>query len=271
VVAASKNPNAVDTEECTVPYKVNDKWIFFGPCKKHLRENFYRLYLSTLHDGEVDVSSEDLYVVGVNGSNVEKIRKIVWAGKVQRTLTFEKAYNTLSSDEQFKEMVMRKNSPLHLEPIYNETKTFIGYKLRSTEHEENNEWIFDVMKEKNADVRIKGKMLILKDPSRRKEVFSRDCCFLCENIFFAEGKGIDIGDDILRIFKKAQPDKTDIDKYAIFGRTKNGSANGLRGNYLEICEPLANKLVKAIIRRSEKMAIHNKPLKKNIQRRGKCS
>jgi len=39
VVAASKNPDAV---ECVVPYRVNDDMIFFGPCKKRLRENFYK-------------------------------------------------------------------------------------------------------------------------------------------------------------------------------------------------------------------------------------
>ena len=122
VVAASKDPNNV---ECVVPFEVNDDLIFFGPCKKRLRENFYGWYLKSSPNGEKDVSSEDLYVIGLNGSNSRKERKIIWVGKILKILTFEKAYHICSSDKRFKDMMQRQDSPLHLEPIYDSGKTFL--------------------------------------------------------------------------------------------------------------------------------------------------
>lgn len=264
VVDASKNPDAV---ECVVPYRVNDDMIFFGPCKKRLRENFYKWYLKKSSNGEADVSSENLYVIGVNGSNAEKKRKIIWAGRVLKILTFERAYHCFSLDRRFEEMMQRQDSPLHLEPIYDSRKTFIGYRLCSTEHEKNDEWILDVAKKKNdPKIEIKNESLILRNPSKRKEIFLRDCCFLCENIFFARGKGIDIEADILNIFKMAQPNKRGIDNYAIFGLRKNGSANGLTGNYLEISGTMAKEMIATVTKKAK-----NWP--KGIRRalfRGKC-
>ncbi|RLC74785.1 MAG: hypothetical protein DRI61_16035, partial [Chloroflexi bacterium] len=55
------------------------KNLIFNPKIQQLQEN-----------GEADVSSENLYVIGVNGSNAEKKRKIIWAGKVLKILTFER-------------------------------------------------------------------------------------------------------------------------------------------------------------------------------------
>ena len=122
IVAASKDPNNV---ECVVPFEVNDDLIFFGPCEKRLRENFYEWYLKSSPNGEKDVSSEDLYVIGLNGSNLRKERKIIWVGKILKILTFEKAYHICSSDKRFKDMMQRQDSPLHLEPIYDSGKTFL--------------------------------------------------------------------------------------------------------------------------------------------------
>lgn len=265
VVAASKNPDAV---ECVVPYEVDKDLIFFGPCKKRLRENFYKWYLRNSLNGEADVSSENLYVVGVNGSNAEKKRKIVWTGRVLKILTFERAYHCISLDKRFKEMMQRQDSPLHLEPIYDSRKTFIGYRLRSSEHEKNDEWILDVIKKKNdPNVEIKNKSLILRDPSKRKEIFLRDCCFFCKNIFFANEKGIDIDAHILNIFKYAQPNKGGVDNYAIFGLRKDGSADGLTGSYLEIGSLLARNLIDIIAKKS---VVQNSPRRGTYRCGGKC-
>lgn len=269
VVSASKNPNDV---ECVVPYEVNNDLIFFGPCKKRLRENFYEKYLKDSPNGEKDVSSEDLYVIGVNGSNQEKDRKIIWAGKVQKVLTFEKAYHSSSSDERFKEMMQRQDSPLHLKPIYDNKETFIGYRLRSSEHEDDNKWVLDVAKKKDDPrIEIKNKSLILKDPSRRKEIFLRDCCFLCDNIFFAKGKGIDIDDEILNILKKAPKNKKDgMDHYAIFGLTANGSAYGFPGWWLDIDGKLAENLVRIVTEKAKKIGHTRKSSKEDTLYRCKC-
>ena len=217
------------------------------------------------------MSSEDLYVIGLNGSNSRKERKIIWAGRILKILTFEKAYHIFSSDKRFKKMMQRQDSPLHLEPIYDSGKTFIGYKLRSAEHADNNKWVLDVVIDK-ADPRIiiKNKSLILKDPSKRKEIFLRDCCFLCENIFFAKGKGIDIDKEILNIFKKVQLLKKGIDNYAIFGLRKDGSADGLTGNYLEISGKLAKKMIATVTKKAKKNGHTRRSLKEEALYQDKC-
>jgi len=268
VVGASKNPDAV---ECMVPYKVNSDTIFFGPCKKLMREKLYEQYLKDSKNGKADVL-DDIYVLGVNASNPKKIRKIIWVGRVLKVLTFERAYNILSSKKEFKKMMEEEYSPLNLEPLY-DRGTFIGYKLRSKEHEKKNEWVLDVIKKKNnPDTILKEKTLLLEDPYKRNEVFIRDCVFLCENIFFAEGKGIDIDEGILSIFKKAQRGKKGIDNYAIFGLRSDSSADGLTGRYLEIDDgEIARALIEKISKIHENFSMQNISTHSNdIQRRGKC-
>jgi len=164
------------------------------------------------------------------------------------------------------------DSPLYLKPIYDNGETFIGYKLRSTKHKEDDEWILDIVKDRNdpnVEIDLKNKTIILKNPSKRKEIFLRDCCFLCENIFFAKGKGIDIDKEILDILKRAQPNKNGINSYAIFGLSENGSADGLTGSYLEIGGELAKKLIIILTKKAKKIAHPRGSLKENTIYRGK--
>lgn len=63
VVSASTNPDKVD---CFVPYRINEKWIFFGPCKKRLRERFWKQFLNQADHLVLD---QDVFLVGVNGGN----------------------------------------------------------------------------------------------------------------------------------------------------------------------------------------------------------
>ena len=255
-ILSAKNPDCI---RCNVPYEIDNKLIFFGPCKKRLRENFYKQYLKKSLDDEIDITSENIYIIGLNGSNRKRKRKIVWIGKVLKILTFEKAYNTFSKDSRFKKMMDEEDSPLHLKPIYDNKGIFIGYKLRSTMHGKDNDWILDIIaKRNNSNVKLEDKSLILKDPSKRKETFVGDCVFCCENIFFANGKGIDIDDKILEIFKKSQG-QINIDSYAIFGYRNDGSADGLTGRYLEINnnEGLAKELIEYVCQKSNNY--HNNP------------
>lgn len=265
ILAASKNPDKVD---CYVPYKVNSEIIFFGPCKKRLRKRFYKEYLKTAPPGEVELP-EAIYLVGMNGSNDEKFRKIVWVGRVTTLLTFERAFLVLQPQKAFEPMIRCSNSPLHLEPIFKE-KTFVGYKLRSKLHEKRNEWIADVIDEKDRRVEIKENEILLKDPETRKDVFIKDCCFLCENLFFAEGKGLEIGQEILTIFQTVQANRDGVDNYNIFGKKADGSAYGRPGYWLLIEGEPARNLIELIKMKAQDLTYHNKGANNNLLNPKNC-
>ena len=75
--------------------------------------------------------------------------------------------------------------------------------------------------------------------------------FLYKNLFYAEGKGIDIDDYILEKFKKWQPSKNNIDRYAIFGRRANNSANRLTGTYLKVTDNSVKEFIKYLKSKSD--------------------
>jgi len=54
------------------------------------------------------------------------------------------------------------------------------------------------------------------------------------NVFFAQGAGIPISDEMLGALRRVQPEREGIDKYAIFGRQANGRADGRAGSWLEM-------------------------------------
>ncbi len=246
VVAASHNP---DNVECVVPYRINDDVIFFGPCKKRLREWLCNCYLKESGDS---TPKEDIFVVGVNGSNRQRVRKIVWAGRVTRVMTFEAAYHALTTPE-FQEMRSHHFSPLHVKPLYDTTGEFLGYEHISREHERGDNWVLDFTNRRSNPYAIKrGRQLLLKSNADRRQAFSRDCCFLCDNIFFAQGAGIPITSEILAVLKRVQSDKK-ITPYAIFGHRADASAEGLTGRYLCISGELAKDLM-ALIKDSRPMS-----------------
>src|SRR6266849_1262808 len=92
-VSSSHHPDAVD---CVVPWRVDDELIFFGPCKTRIRERLRNQYLRKGRNRHK--VSDDLFIVGVNGGNTEKIRKIIWAGKLCEVMTFAEANRCLSGD-----------------------------------------------------------------------------------------------------------------------------------------------------------------------------
>lgn len=239
-VAASSDP---DNVRCPVPFQINGRLIFFGPCKKSLRELLKRRYLKGANEAKL---KDDIYLVGVNGANNQRVRKILWAGRIICLMTFETAYNTLT-DSEFEEMRSHPYSPLNVKPIYNSASEFIGYENCSREHRDNDLWRLDLTKKVNEkQFYLETKRLLLRENVHRDVVFERDCCFLCENIFFANGNGLSITGNIVEILRRAQRGK-DVDEYAVFGYSTNNRVDGKRGNYLTISGRDAEDLIKQIV------------------------
>jgi hypothetical protein len=152
ILDASPNPNRV---QCVVPYRVNEELIFFGPCKKRLRQNLKKSYLKT---AEETFPKDDLYLVGVNAANAASVRKILWAGKIMQMMTFEHAYNCLTGS-QFSHLRAHEYSPLHVRPIYSGGE-FVGYEHCSREHEGH--WYADLLQgETHSSAYIRGRQLLL--------------------------------------------------------------------------------------------------------------
>jgi hypothetical protein len=227
ILSASKDPNRV---RCAVPWRIDGKSIFFGPCKKRLR---HWLKQNILDSGQEVEPIEPIFVIGFNGANRSKERKIVWAGQITRVMTFARAYHLLTGPK-YRRMRDHEYSPLHLEPI--EVDGQFGYRHISFEHGKDNAWVWDVVDRKHArNVEQREDIILLKEKADRQEAFALDCCFLCKCIFYARGRGIPVAGEILGVLREAQPDEY-IDQYAIFGHLNDGTANGLRGRYCEITD-----------------------------------
>ncbi len=117
---------------------VNKETIFFGT----------RLYAKRLRElikhSIEHMSEEDTYLIGLNGSNNKKIRKVIWAGKIKEVLTFVEAWERLRGESSYREMIKREYSPLHLRPIL-QRGNMIGYKQVSKMHIEEGKWILDII------------------------------------------------------------------------------------------------------------------------------
>src|SRR4051794_8638885 len=137
VLDSSKDP---DNVRCVVPWRVDEDLIYFGPCKRRLRERLRKEYLA---GGCTHTTvNDDLYIVSVNGSNAKRIRKVVSAGKLSEVMTFAEAADRLDG-EQFSELRDDPMSPLHVRPVVEGSK-LVGYRHVSFEHIEDNEWIADL-------------------------------------------------------------------------------------------------------------------------------
>jgi len=237
IVASSGNPNWVT---CSVPYQVDDSVVFFGPCKKRLREALRAAYLAPGIDSTEP--GDDLCLVGVNGSNGERIRKVVWAGRIHGVMTFARACQQLT-DAKYHELQTAPDSPLHIRPLYEQSR-LAGYELVTTEHAANDKWVTDLVKKYDTRyVRLEGKKLLLQPGVSVWQGFPRDVCLLLDNIFFARGQGLSIDARLMDLLRRAQPGR-EIDTYAIFGYKQNGAIEGLTGNYLTLEDPLAGELVR---------------------------
>ena len=144
VLSSSKDPDRV---RCVVPWMVDEDLIYFGPCKRRLRERLRTEYLT----GDLTQCSvnDDLYIVSVNGSNSKRVRKVVSAGKLSEVMTFAEAADRLEGD-RFSELRNDPMSPLHVRPVIEGGK-LVGYQHVSFEHIENNYWISDLTSKPAAD------------------------------------------------------------------------------------------------------------------------
>lgn len=243
VLGASSCEDRVD---CTVPWEVDGEEIFFGPCKKALRRDLKTRVLGT--DDDV-VPPHDIYVVGLNKLPSPKgPRKIVWAGRVTRVMTFARAHDRLAGP-RYAKMLGFKESPMNIEPIREaEGARLLGYRFRPNGIHPKS-WRKDVVTTMRG-VTLDGDKLRLKSRVDAAAGFRRDACFTAENLFFAKGAGLSIDDELLRILKKAQPGVSGIDGVAVFGRLSDGAADGLRGRYLTVDGELARQLVVWLLKRS---------------------
>jgi hypothetical protein len=76
---------------------------------------------------------------------------------------------------------------------------------------------------------------------------------MAADLFFAHGQGIDFDRTALTILRAAQPRKSGIDDYAIFGLALNGQPDGLRGSYLPIEGALADQFIAWLEARTEEI------------------
>jgi hypothetical protein len=235
VLDSSKDTDKV---RCVVPWLVDEKLIYFGPCKRRLRERLRKEYLTSGHTH--CTVSDVLYIVSVNGSNAKRVRKVVSAGRLSEVMTFAEAAGRLNGD-RFSELRGDPMSPLHVRPVIEDDK-LVGYRHVSFEHIEDGEWIADLTS-KMAKVSLSGRTIRLQPGATAQDVFDRDCCMVLDNVFYAQGDGIQFDQEAVHILRAAQPGATGIDDYAVFGVDAVGQANGLRGRFLEIEGAAAERFV----------------------------
>lgn len=261
IMGGNEEPDRIT---CMVPFSSGKGRIFFGPCMKSIRRDFRKRDPNP---------GEGIYLVGINNATKRKdrnwvdgkrkIRKILWAGRVTGIMTFGEAYSKLKGDPGFKEMVKRDDSPLHVKPI-RKGRRLAGYKHRSTYHGDKEKWIKDFMVVQGGTVKndqrvmLKGDELRLKAGYDAVDVFVRDCCFMCESIFFANdyGEGLSMSDEIVSILRKDQNDRS-VKRFAPFG-IRNGMLNGRRGNGLTMKSANGMALVDEIKRQIRKQGLRKR-------------
>jgi hypothetical protein len=262
ILGASNNPDKI---ECTVPFEIDEKEIFFGPCKKRLRQKLKK---------EIDTNGKlktETYFIGLNSTNVKKERKIVWVGKIQSNYTFQQANEKLVGSKYLSIKTRRKTTrfPLHVTPTKN------GYQLKSELHSENGKWILDIVSNRYfVKYNLNTSSLVLKDGC----TFDRDICFMFSNIFFANRfeSGIEIDNEILSVFKKSQLNKKKINSFAVFGYRKDNSIDGKTGGWLELDNQSTKTIVNLIkgksktIKKSRNSTYTKAPFQTIINNRGGC-
>jgi hypothetical protein len=185
--------------------------------------------------------NDDIFIVGVNGSNKARCRKIIWAGKLSQVMSFSEASSRFS-EARYDRLRKHQQSPLHVRPLMWDGK-LVGYKHVSTEHMQDDEWVADLVSNSGRrNVRMEGRNLILQHGTAW-QAFDRDCCMLLENRFFALDQGIPFDEACLRILKNAQPEKRGVDRYAVFGLATSEQADGRRGSFLALSGDLASRFV----------------------------
>ena len=280
ILGASFDTDSVD---CTVPWELNRKEVFFGPCKKNFRTNLRKEYLKGgLTCADV---KEDIYLVGLNAGTKEN-KKIVWAGKLLKVMTFAYAYDHFHSredDDNVVTMLGLPSSPVHVRPIYADNGDVSGYEHISEEHAENDDWIMDLVdhwKPKHASLR--GNTLWRDGDVEHHKAFPRDACMLFENVSFArkragmplDGEGL----EILRDFqtKKTPPEgverkRKEITARSPFGLTSKRTVEGYHGRQLKIDGDHGRRFAAWLEERAKKSLPRGKDHSTTDRPKGSCS
>lgn len=262
VLDASKDP---DNVQCAVPWRVDEDLIYFGPCKRRLRKRLRTENLSA--NRTHSAVDDDLYIVSVNGSNAKRVRKVVSAGTLSEVMTFAEATERLDGD-RFSKLRDDPMSPLHVQPVFKGGR-LVGYRHVSSEHIKDNAWIADLTS-KPGKINLEGRTIRLQAGGTAWDTFDRDCCMLLDNVFFAQGQGIQFDRESVTILKAAQPGVTGIDEYSVFGVDSVGQTNGLRGKFLEIEGRVADRFVAWLLDRAWRVStrqsgIDDKPVKRTCR------
>lgn len=237
VVGSSSDPDCVT---CCVPWEVDRHEIFFGPCKKRLREHLKK---TVLGDADEVAPVPDIFVVGFNAlPSPDGPRSVVWAGRMTRAMTFARAFDLFVGSSRYEEMLAVDDSPLNVLPVRDGAGKLVGYQIRTNGDHRDSDWTTDLVTNDKSTVRD-GDRLMLRPCVAPTTGFGRDVVFTLDNLFFANGKGLAVDDDLEAILQAAQPGRR-VDTVAVFGRTADDAPDGRRGSYLTISdEVLVRRLV----------------------------
>ena len=239
VVGASSNPDRV---ACAVPWRVDDAEIFFGPCKKRLREALRPGILGPKVDRAR--AREDVFLVGFNALPASpRVRKLVWAGRIREAMSFGRAWLHLTGP-RYEALRSARATPLHLEPVEEDGRP-TAYRHFGREHAEGGKWVDDILTpETKRLARISSGTVQLAPGMSWWEGFPRDVCFLLDNLFFASGAGLEVDDELVALLREAQPDRSGVSRLAVFGLSRSGVPDGRRGGHLELTGDLASRFVR---------------------------
>jgi len=245
-----------------VPWCVDEQEIFFGPCKKGIRQALRRKILRP----EVDraPAQEEIWIAGFNATPTKgpRVRKLLWAGRITEGMSFGRAWLDLKGPRYQKMREYEKGSPLNVEPIDGEGCPR-GYRFREGgEHKEGSGWLDDVLtpaakRRASESGFVSENEVLLPHSVSWWEGFPRDFCMLLENHYFANlhNAGLAIDDDLLKILRDGQPERTGIDQFAIFGQQRSGTVDGRKGGALVLKGDLASRFVEWLGQTSPQSAI----------------
>lgn len=247
VVRTSPDPDHCDG---SVPWRVDDRELFFGPCKKALRRALRRDFLGPERTFADVTKRERIVVAGVNAGHGHLPRKIVFAGELAAVMSFAEADARLRGP-RYERMRANRLSPLHIEPL-EPAPAPTGYRRVSDEHAEATKhagefsWWDDLVPRRMRPKRIgeaTTTTLRLKQGVEWWDGFPLDACFTLSNRFWAAGAGLALDDEFVRLLTIAQHKASQVSASAPFGRDRLGAAVGLRGSYLELGGRDAEKLL----------------------------
>ena len=255
-----------DAVSSLVPYKLNDDELFFGPCKKNIREEIKKNYLKEKDYTNLLTTKQNIYIVGINPNlpKKDKARRLLFAGKIKEIFSFKYSWNKYKKLVEYNEDIYKMingseeeiygcgqevedsgvkkgnqnfQSPLHLIPV--RKGNIEGYKHRTSMHK--HDWIKDILSDGElerykTERKIKGDIKGFLEMNKINEIyktkgieFQRDCCFSLENIFFSDKNNpnpITIDEGMLNLIVMGLINPKGADLKSPFGYDKNGNKYG---------------------------------------------